>query len=107
MDTKFIRLKMKIKLIITLFIIGLGLKPQAQILDKLKERAQEKGLETREVSYDTTAIEITKSTNVAEAELSINSAKDFFNSDVIMTMFDENGNYIQTQFFDAIHLPCV
>lgn len=101
MDTKFIRLKMKIKLIITLFIIGLGLKPQAQILDKLKERAKEKGLETREVAYDTTAIEINKSTAVDGAGLSINSAKDFFTSDLIMTMFDENGNYIQTQFFDA------
>jgi hypothetical protein len=92
---------MNTKLIITLLLIGLGLNIQAQLLDKLKERAQEKGLETREVSFDTTNNEKNKTNSFKEEELQINSAKDFFNSDVIMTMYNEDNQYIQTIYFDA------
>lgn len=88
-------------IIITVLLFGLGFNAHAQILDELKKRAQEKGLETREVSLDTTDNEKNRTKTFEEEELRVNSAKDFFNTDVKMAMYDENGQYIQTLFFDA------
>lgn len=87
--------------IATVLLIGLGYNAQAQILDKLKQRAKEKGLETREVSYDTSLDEKNGANALEMEDLTVNAAKDFFNKDVIMTMYDENGQYIQTLYFDS------
>lgn len=93
---------MKTNLIITtVLLFGLGFNAHAQLIDKLKERAKEKGLETREISLDTTDNEKNRTKTSEEEELRVNSAKDFFNTDVKMSMYDENGQYIQTLFFDA------
>lgn len=93
---------MKTNLIITtVLLFGLGFNAHAQLIDKLKERAKEKGLETREISLDTTDNEKNRTKTSEEEELRVNSAKDFFNTDVKMTMYDEKGQYIQTLFFDA------
>ena len=51
---------MKSKLIHLMALLLLGTQVQAQLLEKLKERAKEKGLETQDVSYDSTAYDASK-----------------------------------------------
>ena len=90
---------MKLKLIFIPFLILLGVaNGQAQFLKKLKERAKEKGLETREISYDSTAV----NTNFSELpdEKEINTAEDFFTMDVVMKLYNEKGDWVQTSYFD-------
>lgn len=85
-------------LIISLFI---GFQAQAQLLDKLKERAKEKGLETRDVSFDSTDNAKNRTTSNEKEELVINSAQDFFNKDVVMALYNAKGELVQTSYFDA------
>lgn len=80
-----------------LIVCLLGTTTQAQLLDALKKRAKEKGLETQEVSYDPNAAQQDGS-NYTEIE--INKAEDFFTKDVIMETYDANGALVQTSFFD-------
>lgn len=70
----------------------------AQLLDKLKQRAKERGMETRKVSYDSTAYD--PNAVVYEEELVIKSANDFYNKDVVMLLYN-NGTLMQTSYFDA------
>ena len=91
---------MKIKLICTaILIILFGYNANAQLLDKLKQRAKEKGLETREVSYDSTSYDASK--DQSDEEYIIESAQDFFTNDVIMNMYNKDGQLVQTSYFDA------
>lgn len=93
---------MKTKLLYIIVIsLFTGFNSQAQLLDKLKERAKEKGLETREVSFDTTDNAKNRTTSFEEEELQINSAKDFFDKDVVMALYNAKGLLVQTSFFDA------
>ena len=70
---------MKTKINLTLIaLFFMGLNAEAQLMEKLKKRAQEKGLVTREVSYDTTENAKNRTASNGEEELVINSAKDFF-----------------------------
>ena len=92
---------MKTKLILFVFLLFTGFQAEAQLLDKLKERAKEKGLETREVSFDTTDNEKNRTTSFEEEELQINSARDFFNKDVVMALYNAKGDLVQTSYFDA------
>lgn len=93
---------MKLKLIIlsSIFLV-FGYSTKAQLLDKLKERAKEKGLETKEVSFDSTDNVKNRTTSNEDEELIINSAKDFFNTDVVMKLYYETNAVIHTQYFDA------
>jgi len=92
---------MKTKLFVLFLFIGLmGLKSQAQLLDKLKQRAEEKGLETREVSYDSTAYN-KDNDHSDEEEFVLESANDFFTTDVVMDLYDKDGQLVQSSFFDA------
>ena len=96
-------MKTSFGLIVSLFVVGLlfsNQSTQAQLLEKLKERAKEKGLETREVSIDTSDNELVRTTSFEKEELVLKSAKDFFNQDVVLKLIDENGNLVQTSFFD-------
>lgn len=70
----------------------------AQLLDKLKLRANERGMETREVSYDSSAY----APNAVDynEEREIQSASDFFTMDVVMELYNENGAWVQTAYFD-------
>lgn len=89
---------MKTKALIVSLCFGLlGFNSQAQLLDKLKQRAKEKGLETREVSYDSTQVN-TDVTYIEDKE--INNVEDFFTTDVVMKLYDEDGNWVQTSYFD-------
>ena len=92
---------MKLKLFITAILILLcGTTAEAQLLEKLKKRAEEKGLETREVSYDSTDNAKNRSTSFEKEELTLNSAKDFFNNDVVLKLIDDKKEVVQTMFFD-------
>jgi hypothetical protein len=92
---------MKTKLIYFLIIILIfGFNAQAQLLDKLKQRAKEKGLETREISFDSSANEANRNSSNTVEELVLNSAKDFYNKDVVLKLIDDKGNLVQTMFFD-------
>ena len=91
---------MKLKIILFGVLLLSGLHIQAQLLDELKKRAKEKGLETREVSLDTSDNAVNRTTSYEE-ELEINSAKDFFTSDVIMALYNDKGQLAQTSYFDA------
>ncbi|MBT8287593.1 MAG: hypothetical protein KJO00_06215 [Bacteroidia bacterium] len=87
-------------MITILVLLFTGFHAEAQLLEKLKKRAQEKGLETREVSYD--SAENAKNRLYSEGEeLEINTARDFFTTDVEMKMYYETDEVIRTQFFDA------
>ncbi|WP_282135445.1 hypothetical protein [Seonamhaeicola maritimus] len=86
-----------LQVIVLIVVCFLGTSTQAQLLDALKKRAKEKGLETQEVSYDPNAAQ-QNSTNYTEIE--INKAEDFFTKDVIMETYDANGALVQTSFFD-------
>lgn len=69
----------------------------AQLLDALKKRAQERGMETREVSYDSAAYDPNALDYDEEKE--INSVYDFFTNDVVMKLYNE-GTLMQTAYFD-------
>ena len=93
---------MKTKINLTLIaVFFMGLNAEAQLLEKLKKRAQEKGMVTREVSYDTTENAKNRTASSGEEELVINSAKDFFTTDVVMKLYYETDAVIQTEYFDA------
>jgi len=93
---------MKTKLIFISFIsLLVGFNAEAQLLEKLKERAKEKGLETREVSYDTSANEANRNRSNEDEELVINSPQDFFDKDVVMALYNAKGQLVQTSYFDA------
>jgi hypothetical protein len=93
---------MKTKIDLTLIaLFFMSLNAEAQLLEKLKKRAQEKGLVTREVSYDTTENAKNRTASSGEKELVINSAKDFFTTDVVMKLYYETDAVIQTEYFDA------
>lgn len=97
------QLQIKMKLLHFFLIIFLSfscISVQAQLLDALKKRADEKGLETREISYDTTSYDESKDFSDYEG-LVINKAQDFYNKDVIMTSYDKDGRLVQTSFFDS------
>jgi hypothetical protein len=87
--------------LIALMICTANFSAEAQLLDKLKERAKEKGLETQEVSYDKTANDANINSSPVDEELLINSAKDFFNTDVVMELYHDTNAVIHTQYFDA------
>ena len=91
---------MKPKLISLIVLLFLGTHVQAQLLDALKKRAEQKGLETREVSYDSTAYDASKDYS-DEEDFAIESASDFFTNDVVMDMYNKDGYLVQTSFFDA------
>lgn len=92
---------MKAKLILVSIIFFFnGLFTNAQLLEKLKERAKEKGLETQEVSYDSTAYDASKDHSDEEG-FKLESANDFFTNDVVMDLYNKDGQLVQTSFFDA------
>ncbi|MFC4721381.1 hypothetical protein ACFO5O_03535 [Geojedonia litorea] len=92
-------MKTKILLLSALFLL-IGFEAEAQLLDKLKQRAKEKGLETREVSFDSTAYNNDNNyNNIQEVELE--TLRDFFTTDVIMALYNKDGQQVQTSFFDA------
>ena len=89
---------MKIKFVFMSFCcLILALNANAQLLDKLKERAKQKGLETRKVSYDSSQVNID---TIYVEEKEIKSTEDFFTMDVVMKLYDENGGWVQTANFD-------
>jgi hypothetical protein len=91
---------MKTKVILlTLCFCMASWSTNAQLLEKLKQRAEEKGLETREVSYDSTENEKNRTYTEGE-DFSIKNVKEFFNKDVIMALYND-GILVQTAFFDA------
>ena len=93
---------MKTKLILISFmLLFTGFQVKAQLLKELKKRAEEKGLETREVSLDTTDNAKNRTTSYEKEDLVLKSAKDFFDQDVILKLIDEKGNLVQTNFFDS------
>ena len=69
---------------------------EAQLFNELKKRAEAKGKKTRKVAYDNSHYE----PDVAEEEVTLNSIKDFYNKDVVMTIFID-GKKTQTAYFDA------
>ena len=91
--------KYTVTIIVAMLLFGFN--TQAQLLDKLKERAKEKGLETREVSYNKSENEVNRNSSSEVEELVINTAKDFFNQDVVMKLYYETNAVIHTQYFDA------
>ncbi|MEZ4793213.1 MAG: hypothetical protein R2783_07050 [Gelidibacter sp.] len=93
-------MKSKIILFMVIFLFT-GINTEAQLLEKLKERAKEKGLETREVSFDSTENTRNRTVSNEDEELVINSAKDFFTTDVVMKLYYETNAVISTQYFDA------
>ena len=93
-------MKPKIIIISLLFLLS-GFHTQAQLLNELKKRAKEKGLETREVSIDTSNNAINRTTSYEAEELAINTAKDFFTTDVVMKLYYETNAVIHTQYFDS------
>ena len=93
-------MKTKLILIAGLFLFS-GVTVNAQLLKELKKRAEKKGLETREVSFDSTENAKNRTTSFEEDELVINSAKDFYTTDVVMKLYYETNAVIHTQYFDA------
>ena len=93
---------MKLKLLYSVLTIFLfGFNGYAQLLDKLKERAKEKGLETQEVSFDSTNNEKHRTTSYEAEKLTINTASDFFTNDVVMDLYNKDGQLVQSSYFDA------
>lgn len=81
-----------------------GLGANGQLLDRLKERAKEKGIETSdEVTYDISAYD--PDMEVGDGDdyeaLELKSAAEFYNKDVVMTLYDHEGRLTQTSYFDA------
>lgn len=93
-------MKTKKILINVLFLFSM-FQVEAQLLEELKKRAKEKGLETQEVSFDTIDNAKHRTTSYEEEELTINSAKDFFTTDVVMVLYSAQGQLVQTSYFDA------
>ncbi len=92
---------MKPKLIFISFILLFtGFQVEGQLLKELKKRAEEKGLQTKEVSIDTTDNAKNRTTSFEKEELVLKSAKDFFNKDIVLKMIDDKGQLVQTLFFD-------
>ena len=93
---------MKTKIIyLTLVFLFSGAYTHAQLMDKLKLRAKEKGLETKEVSFDTTDNEKYRTTSYEVEELALNTPQDFYNKDVVMLGYNEKGGLTQTSYFDS------
>lgn len=69
-------MKPKLMITILLFLFS-GLQVQAQLLEKLKERAKEKGLETREVSFDSSDNATNRTTTFEEEKLTLNALSNF------------------------------
>ena len=91
---------MKAKILISIVTLLFSVNHSyGQLLEELKKRAKEKGLETQEVSYDSTAYDESKDRSDIEG-LDLAAAQDFFNKDVVMITFDQNGNEVQTSYFD-------
>ena len=88
---------MNVKYLLAILLLFSSQLTIAQLLDKLKQRAQERGMETRELSYDSTAYD--SDAEVYEDERVIRSAHDFYDKDVIMALYKEN-ILIQTAYFD-------
>ena len=96
---------MKNKITLTLIaLFFMGFIAEAQLLEKLKQRAKEKGLETKKVSFDSTDNAKNRTTSYEDEELVINSAKDFFTTDVVMKLYYETDEVIHIQYFDADHI---
>jgi hypothetical protein len=93
-------MKLKLIILLSIFLVS-GYSTKAQLLDKLKERAKEKGYQTRDVSFDSTDNAKNRTSSNEAEELVINSAKDFFTTDVIMKLYYETNAVISTQYFDA------
>ena len=75
-----------------------------QLMDRLKKRAEEKGIEVSdEVTYDRSAYD--PNMDVSDGDdyeaLEIEAVSDFYNKDVVMALYDNNGNLTQTSYFDA------
>ena len=87
-------------ILLSLLVYPFCFTSQAQLLEKLKQRAKEKGLETREVSYDSTAYNEANDHSDEEGFV-INSASDFFTNDVVMDLYNKDGQLVQTSYFDA------
>ena len=87
--------------IIFIPLLFIGLHAEAQLLDKLKKRADEKGLATREKSIDTSENAKNRMAPGENAELVINTAKDFFTNDVVMKLYYKTNDVIHIQYFDA------
>lgn len=90
--------------ILILLFLFTGTVASAQLMEKLKQRAKEKGIETSdEVSYDITAYDPNMETGDDERfeELDLKSVQDFYNEDVVMALFDSEGRLVQTAYFDA------
>ena len=90
-------------IIIFLAVSLIGNTMQGQLLEKLKQRAKERGMETsNEVKYDSTAYDPTMATyNDEEIEdLEINTPSDFFTMDVVMELYHAEGHLVQTSYFD-------
>lgn len=91
----------------TILILVAGLFPfsgasvNAQLLEKLKEKAKAIKLPTREVSSDSTETANKGTASNAGQELAINPARDFFTTDVVMRLYHETDAVIHTQHFDA------
>lgn len=103
MGTKF-RLFKRFSFIILTLLIAFNYHPaEAQLLEKLKQRAKEKGIETnKDVKYDSTAYDPNLDTEDEEPEeLVLSSPKDFFTKDVTMALYNDKGQLVQTSFFDA------
>ncbi|MFD1161836.1 hypothetical protein [Hwangdonia seohaensis] len=93
---------MKPKLIILSLICLLScIGVEAQLLDELKKRAKKKGYETREVSLDTSDNAKHRTTSYEDEELVINSAIDYFTTDVVMKLYHDSDAVVHTQYFDA------
>ncbi len=91
-----------IKLIL-LFIFS-SVVANGQLLEKLKERAKEKGIETSdEVTYDISAYDPDMDVSDGDdyEELELKSASDFYNKDVVMALYDYDGQLTHTSYFDA------
>lgn len=93
-------MKLKSILLITVLFIS-GINVEAQLIEELKKRAKEKGLQTKEVSIDTTDNAKHRTTSYEVEELVVNSAKDFFTTDVVMKLYNPKGELVQTSYFDA------
>jgi len=92
-----------IRFYLILFISFICSNSQAQLMDKLKERAKEKGIETSdEVTYDSSEYDPNLDTDDEEdfEELEINSPEEFFTTDVVMVLYNAKGEKVQTSYFD-------
>jgi len=90
--------------VLALIFLLSSLGVNAQLMEKLKQRAKEKGIETSdEVSYDITAYDPNMETGNEEGfeELDLESVQEFYDKDVVMALYDYEGRLVQTAYFDA------